>query len=173
MSVLSLPRIHFRGSISWDPGLANNSSALFDAARVALNLPPGVTYDTISAHIKDHIEDYGIWNYSGTHTCRFERGTVITGGRVRADEPLITQDPLIGQPVEFAGKLVDLDPAAVWNSQIFFDEFRFGESSFGLRANRIERMHSRWINFRRSLDSLPIAGGAGVVWQTAMPLTQT
>lgn len=66
MSVLSFPRIHFRGTVSWDPGLANNRAELFDAKRVAVRLPDGVTFGTFVEHIIDQLPKYGIWNYTGT-----------------------------------------------------------------------------------------------------------
>ena len=168
MSVLSFPRLYFRGLVSWDPGLTNNSSRIYDAADVQLTLPPGVTFDTFRQWVFDN--DSGNWNYYGTHTCAFlPDKTLITGGALNPSDGLVTTDPIVGKPVQLQGKLVDLDPAGVFTSQIYFDNFSFGDAQAGARGERFHRMHSRWINFRRNFGGLPIAGNAAVVWQTVFP----
>ncbi|WP_089934445.1 hypothetical protein [Candidatus Entotheonella palauensis] len=164
MSVLSFPRIHFNGIYLWDPGLTNNFSQLYDSVDVRILLPDGVTYESFKDFVIDN--QLGSWNYYGTHDCQFKSSrTTITGGVLNADRGLTSDDPIVGKSVRLNGKLVDLDPAANWNSQIFFDSFRFGDSTIGLRARRSHRMHSRWIGPRAAFQ-LPIAGGFGVVWQT-------
>lgn len=176
MSILTSPRVHFVGTISWDPGLANNSPRLFDARRAEVNLPSGVTNESFPQYLIDNMIPFGIWNLYGTHDARFETNmpnsadnTRVVSGRSAASGPLLESDPLLGKPLTLRGKLVDLDPEAVWNSQIFFDRFQLGDATVGLTAQRHRTMHSRWINFRRNLDRLEIAGGAGVVWQTVFP----
>lgn len=165
MSVLRFPRIYFRGEMSWDPCLANNTPDLYDAVNVQLVLPQGVTLDEYKQHVMSHADKYGVWNYYGTHDARFEK-VVITGGALAPHQPTVTDDPLVGRPVSLWGKLVDVDPTAVHTSQIFFDEMSLGDETQGFAGLRMQRMHSRWINFSRSLPQLPIAGIAGVVWQT-------
>jgi hypothetical protein len=124
MSVLRFPRLYFRGMVSWDPGVANNGRNLYDAANDDIVLPRGVTYDGFKAWVIDNLN--GIWNYYGTHTCQFTETTVITGGALDAGGVPAAADPLIGKPVRLRGKLVDLDPYAAWNSQIYFDNFAIG-----------------------------------------------
>lgn len=168
MSVLRFPRIYFRGEMSWDPCLANNLGDLYDAAKVELVLPPGVSIDQYKEFILGHVDSLGIWNYYGTHAARFEN-VVVTGGALAPQGPPPKEgDALLGKHVTLRGKLVDVDPAAVHTSQIFFDEMSVGDEAVGFAGLRVERMHSRWINFNRSLKQLPIAGIASVVWQTAL-----
>ena len=165
MSVLSFPRLYFTGLISWDPGLTNNSPAVYDAADVRLILPQGVNFDTFKQWVIDN--DFSNWNYYGTHTCQFDpQKTRITGGALSSGA-VITNDPVVGKPLQLSGKLVDLDPASIFTSQIYFEQFAFGDSQAGGLAQRSHRMHSRWINFQRNFAGLPIAGNAAVVWQTA------
>jgi hypothetical protein len=167
MSVLRFPRLYFRGEISWDPCLANNSPGLYDAANVQLVLPSGVTLDQYKQYVLANADTLRIWNYYGTHDARFEN-VLITGGAVAPHQPTLTTDPLIGKQISLCGKLVDVDPAAVHTSQIFFDEINVGDETTGFVGLRVQRMHSRWINFNRSLPQLPIAGFASVAWQTTL-----
>lgn len=164
MSVLISPRIYFKGIYSWDPGLANNGSDLYDAANARVILPPGVALDQLKDFIINN--DVGSWNYYGTHDCQFvAQRSAITGGCTNPAGTLITADSIVSKPVRLDGKLVDLDPASNWNSQIYFDTFRLGDNAVGLRAKRSHRMHSRWIG-QRAFYPLPVAGAFGVVWQT-------
>lgn len=179
MSTLTSPRVNFVGTISWDPGLANNNANIFDARSVEVQLPAGQTNESFPQYLLNNLVRFGIWNLYGTHDARFETNlpnpadnTRIVSGRLSpVGNPLVT-DPLLGRPVRLRGKLVDLDPEAVWNSQIFFDDFQLGDNTVGLKATRYKTMHSRWINFRRNLDRLESAGSAGVVWQTVFPRDQ-
>lgn len=169
MSVLKFPRLYFRGLASWDPGVVNNNPGVYDAANVKILLPTGVTFDTFKQWVIDN--PAGNWNYYGTHTCQFDvTKTLITGGVMSPNGNLISDDPIIGKPIQFQGKLVDLNPASISTSQIFFDSFAIGDQQTGISANSYHRFHSRWINFRRNLGGLPIAGNAAVVWQTVFPL---
>ncbi|MEZ6141578.1 MAG: hypothetical protein R3B84_13480 [Zavarzinella sp.] len=164
--------------MSWDPGLANNNADLFDSARAEVILPSGVTNDTFPAHLISGLPGFGIWNLFGSHDAKFERysdpsraedNTRVVGGSFGPGSLPLDSDPLFGHALTLNGKLVDLDPRAVWNSQIYFDRFSLGDSSLGLSATRTHTMHSRWINFSRNIGGLPSAGGAGVVWQTTFP----
>lgn len=169
MSVLSFPRLHFRGFMEWDPGLTNNSGSHYDPVLVEVILPPGVTHEQFKRWIIEN--DFGNWNVYGTHRTAFvqhgDKVSVVTGGS-REPARLVTDDPIVGARLRLDGRLVDLDPRGL-ASQIFFDSFSIvGEREY-LRASRHVRMHSRWITFTRNLGGLPIAGGAGVVWQTVFP----
>ena len=176
MSVLQTPRVNFVGTISWSPGLANNNRDVFDAAKAEVILPAGVSVESFPTFLIHSMQDFGIWNLYGSHDATFEHyedesqaddNTRVVGGRIGTR--LVETDPLLGKRVRLNGKLVDLDPAAVWNSQIFFDRFSLGDAQVGFTARRHRTMHSRWINFRRNLEQLDIAGSAGVVWQTVFP----
>ena len=176
MSVLQTPRINFVGTISWSPGLANNQSGLFDSSTATVILPDGISSEQFPDYLVARLAREGIWNLYGSHDAKFEHyekgpreddNTRVVGGIIGSKR--VEADPLIGAKARLNGKLVDLDPAAVWNSQIFFDRFSIGDSSLGFTATRHKTMHSRWINFQRNLDRLDIAGSAGVVWQTVFP----
>jgi hypothetical protein len=170
--------MYFKGTMSWDPGLANNNSNIYDSRRVEVKVPVGTTNATFPRFLIDNIATFGIWNLYGSHDAKFEHypdgrnsddNTRIVGGTFGPGRAPLEDDGLVGLPVSLNGKLVDLDPEAVWNSQIYFDHFMIGDNNVGISAPRSETMHSRWINFRRNLDRLDIAGAAGVVWQTVFP----
>jgi hypothetical protein len=171
VSVSRGPRLYFSGLISWDPGLLNNSDQIYDATNVRLNLPPGVTYESFKDYVIQN--RLGNWNYYGTHSCQLlSDRTRISGGVTEPGGPLVRDDPVVGKSVVLFGKLVDLDPTVVHTSQIFFDLWSVGDQAAGFRAQRHQRMHSRWVNFRRNLSGLPIAGAAGAVFQTAVPTSK-
>lgn len=167
MSVLQFPRIYFRGEMSWDPCLANNSRKLYNAAKVELVPPPGVSIDKYKQFVLGNVDKFGIWNYYGTHDAKFEN-VIVTGGALAPHQPPLTIDALVGKQITLNGKLVDVDPVVVHTSQIFFDEINVGDETTGFAGLRVQRMHSRWVNFSRNLGSLPIAGGAAVAWQTTL-----
>ncbi|MEP4076596.1 hypothetical protein [Haloferula sp.] len=142
----------------------HNNSNSYDAVNARVIIPPGVTHDTYIDNVLR--TNGGNWNYYGTHDTGFVSSrTSITGG-VLDDNRFTSDDPLVNQSIRLDGKLVDLDSAAIWNSQIFFNRFSIGDSSsIRLRAKNGQRLHSRWIG-RRATYKLPIAGAFGVVWQT-------
>ena len=41
MSVLSFPRLHLRGAMSWDPVVSNNDPAVYDEVAARARLAPG------------------------------------------------------------------------------------------------------------------------------------
>lgn len=167
MSVLQFPRLYFKGLVSWDPGLANNTqqASFFNPDTMELTPPAGQDFSTLRKWMID--QRVVGWNYCGTHDCEFVPGqTVITGGQLSFGQQPIAADPIVGKRVNLRGKLVDLDPRAVWNSQMYFDRFAIGGTDVGFSAPRFRRMHSRWINFQRNAGGLPIAGGASATWQT-------
>lgn len=179
MSVLSFPRLYFQGYLSWDPNVTNNSSDIWDPVDVNVVLPTGVQPDTYQQYVINNAASLGDWNVYGSHACDFVQyqsfTSTITGGSTGSGT--ITTDPVIGQPLSMAGRLVDLDPRAVDTSQYFFDEFIIGGGGVGnplVSAPCAQRMHSRWINFSRNLNTgndprIQIAGIAAVVWQTTFP----
>ena len=178
MSVLTSPRIYFKGTMSWDPGVANTTSSVYDSRAVEVKIPAGTTNATFPEFLINNLARFGVWNLYGSHDAKFEHyaagrnqdsNTRVVGGTVGPGQGDVDADSLLGMPVNLNGKLVDLDPEAVWNSQIFFDQFSLGDNTVGVTAPRFATMHSRWINFRRNLDRLDIAGAAGVVWQTVFP----
>ncbi len=179
MSVLSFPRLYFQGYLSWDPNVSNNTTIVWDPVGVNVVFPPGVDANTYQQYIIDNADgNLGDWNIYGTHACDFVQYqsfiTTITGGN--AGQGLVTSgDGVIGQPLSMPGRLVDLDPRGSDTSQYFFDQFTIGDSGAPLiSAPRAYRMHSRWINFNRNLNTqndprIQIAGVAGALWQTAFP----
>jgi len=123
MSVLSFPRIYFKGMMSWDPCTFNNNDwqefPTYDGVNAALNWPflatQGITpqnfYSTFRpwaiALQPDCVDSPGgervpaEWNMFGTHGVSFVQypqggfQTTITGGALGYNQP-VTSDPLIG-----------------------------------------------------------------------------
>jgi hypothetical protein len=130
MSVLSFPRIYFKGMMSWDPCTFNNNDwqefPTYDGVNAALNWPflatQGITpqnfYSTFRpwaiALQPDCVDSPGgervpaEWNMFGTHGVSFVQypqggfQTTITGGALGYNQP-VTSDPLIGLPVAITG----------------------------------------------------------------------
>src|ERR1035438_1177205 len=125
MSVLSFPRIYFKGNAQWDPCTFNNNDwqafQTYDATNAALNWPflatqkppitPGNFTDTFRpwaiALQNDNTDTppgprvAAEWNMFGSHAVSFvqyqDKATTIIGGDVAYGEP-VTADPLIGLP---------------------------------------------------------------------------
>ncbi len=172
MSVLSTPRITFRGEISWDPIVTNNDPSNYDEATGDI-LPGGDAAAAFRAAAIDQVTNGGNWNPHGTHRSTFYN-TYITevdlgggaGGTPQA------QDPFIGVPVAFSGMLVDLEPYGATTSQLFFDQMLFGiQGGCSIAAQRAYRFTDRYLNFQRNLANAMIAGRAGITWQTCFPKT--
>ena len=128
MSVLSFPRIYFKGSMGWDPCTFNNNDwqefPTYDGVNASLNWPflatQGITpqnfYSTFRpwaiAQQQDCVDSPGgervpaEWNMFGTHGVAFVQHpgfqTLITGGSLGYNQP-VTSDPLIGLPVAISG----------------------------------------------------------------------
>ena len=168
MSVLAFPRLHLRGTMSWDPIVSNNDPASYDGLAARAMLAPGETVPRFRERMIASTAERGDWNYFGTHRCALEGG-VVTGGSIGPAGAEIDAS-LVDAPVELVGKLVDIDPTGVC-SQIFFDELMLGiPGRPHLRARPRRRMSSRWLNFGRNLGALPIAGGASAAWQAVFPV---
>ena len=134
-------------------------SETYGVVNVQVHFNPGETTANFRQRMIATTQQRGDWNYFGTHTCIFEQ-TRVTGGALRPREGVIRDDVLLYMPVELIGKLVDIDPAGIY-SQLFFDALSIGVAGQAhLRAVPRRRMSSRWLNFRRNLSRLPIAGRA-------------
>lgn len=169
MSANRMPRIYFRGNISWDPGLANNFDAFYDPVNVALVRPDdGTSLPEFKRRLPMEAAANGSWNHFGTHRAAFE-GATVSGTHARPDafaaDP--AADPLVGKPVRLDGKLVDLSPLSDHGTQVFFDQFRVGDGTLGIRARRRKRLFMRYLDFARNLGGLPVAGNAGAVWEAS------
>ena len=164
MSVLETPRVYFRGQITWDPMVTNNSPAFYDL-RTSKPIFNGMSVAEYRDAARDAVVNGGNWNPDGTHRSElFE--TTVTG--VDSGAGLDTTDAFVGVPVSFSGMLVDLDPYGVATSQLFFDEMSWGIVG-GCRILGVatHRMTASRINFARNTTYRVIAGVASVVWQTS------
>ncbi|HZF09145.1 MAG TPA: hypothetical protein VFE33_10175 [Thermoanaerobaculia bacterium] len=96
------------------------------------------------------------WNMFGSHGVSFVQynnyTTTITSGALGYGR-LVTADPLIGGPVGIngdggsgPGRLVDINPASFWSSQVYFGQLSFGSGNCILQGTPSARMHSRWVN---------------------------
>ena len=166
MSVLEIPRIMFRGEVSWDPIVTNNTPAWYDEANASTVFPSvrRTVADFRAAAIQD-VESGGNWNVHGTHRAKLFNTSVVsvdTGAGPKED------DPFVQAPVSLIGMLVDCEPYGTFSSQIFFDEMSFGiPGGCRIRAPRSFRTTARYINFSRNPANAYIAGLASVVWQTS------
>lgn len=130
MSVLSFPRIYFKGMMEWDPCTFNNNDFLemptYDGVNAALNWPFLAGYGITPQNFVSTLRPWAIgllpdcvdqpggdrvpaeWNMFGTHSVSFVESpkanvsTVITGGALSPTDP-VTQDALIGGPVTILG----------------------------------------------------------------------
>lgn len=128
MSVLSFPRIYFKGYMSWDPCTFNNNDfsifPTYDPANAALNWTflagQGITPANFTSAfrpwaitLQDDCTDSpsgpripAEWNMFGSHAVSCvqygDYTTTITGGALGYNKP-VTADPLIGQPVSITG----------------------------------------------------------------------
>jgi hypothetical protein len=191
MSVLETPRIVFRGNIAWDPIVTNNYSTLYDENQSESVLPPAdTTYDQVLAFRTEAITDVDPnvnpetrtqrnWNPQGTHRSVFYDlsapdsacvDSAITNSAISGVDlgsGVSTDDPFVGAPARFSGKLVDLEPYGSFSSQLFFDSMTFGiDGGCRIAARRRTRVTARYINLGRN-QVYYIAGFASVVWQTS------
>ena len=129
MSVLSFPRIYFKGYIGWDPCTFNNNDFMptYDAANAALNwsfldkqgqVPPGITPGNFTTTFRpwaialQNPNSSGPlipaeWNMFGTHAVSFvqynQYTTKVIGGETEYGVPITSGDGLIGGPVSING----------------------------------------------------------------------
>ena len=183
MSVLSFPRIYFKGWMQWDPCTVNNNDYLFtyDGARASLNWPflvttgpaGGITQQNFQTTFRPWLRTYqpdtqgGIipaeWNIFGSHSVTFlqnggDQSTVVTGGATGPNGVITSGDPLIGGALTLIGDsqppvMVDTNPSAYWATQIFWSSISIGSGAAAITGTRSFRMHSRWLNFFRIYNS--------------------
>ena len=191
MSVLNLPRLVFSGFTDWNPDTVNNSASIYNEDTAAPVPQPGVAWDQFVAWLLQSngstnpaaLQPHGSWNVYGDHGVTFinpdgaTKGAKITGATLTSGP--VASDPLIGSSVQIAGlsfsdtdgpapaRLVDIEPYGPFTSQIFYEKVIIGTGTIGVSGLGANRMFSRWPNFGRNLGRLPIAGGMGVIWQTA------
>ena len=130
MSVLSFPRIYFKGFMQWDPCTFNNNDwqefPTYDAVNSALNWSflktqnPPITQQNFTTTFRpwaialqgDNVDSPSgprvpaEWNMFGGHGVSFvqyeDYTTTIIGGDLGYDQP-VTNDPIIGGPVNLSG----------------------------------------------------------------------
>src|ERR1041384_212838 len=160
MSVLSFPRIYFKGYMGWDPCTFNNNDFIntYDAANAALNwsflssqgtqVPPGITPDNFTTTFRP----WGIalqnpntpgefipaeWNMFGTHDVAFVQynnyTTKVIGGESAYGTPVTNDDGLIGGPVSINGDGVNSNGKLVDTNPLSFwsSQIYFHRLSFG------------------------------------------
>ncbi|HEX8084217.1 MAG TPA: hypothetical protein VF529_07995 [Solirubrobacteraceae bacterium] len=184
MSYLDKPRVGFSGSDAMtNPSTANNENVihLLDYDNVELLNPPLLqgaelkemsdvayrewmttlmTYDAGNPADPAGQSDPGwapampgYWNYYGDHLTTF--GTAaVNGVWMPGDDAPRTTDPLVGARVAFDAKLVDVDPADTFSSQLISAAFSLvgpgaGADLVQLVAGIPTIAHLRWTNFNR------------------------
>lgn len=158
MSVLSFPRVYFKGFMSWDPCTFNNNDwqefPTYDGVNAALNWPflatQGITPENFYTTFRpwaiklqpDSVDNpTGVrvpaeWNMFGTHGVSFVQyndfTTTITGGALGYNNP-VTSDPLLGGPVAINGDGGSGPGRLVDTNPASFwsSQIYFGQLSFG------------------------------------------
>ncbi len=130
MSVLSFPRIYFKGYTAWDPCTFNNNDwqefPTYDGANAALNWPflatqtPPITPENFPTTFRpwaialqnDNVDNPAgprvpaEWNMFGSHAVSFlqysDKVSTVTGGALAYNQPA-TGDSLIGAPIGIMG----------------------------------------------------------------------
>lgn len=184
MSILDLPRIHFNGSFSTNVCTANNA----DVAAVEDRFKPVV--DPIKVALNDEIarmskiearewfEDLtpdgrglnGGWNPHGNNVISFRDATVSDVVTSFGQDTQGTSG-LIGANVTLPGspKMVDVDPTATSNVQLFLGGFRLdgGANFLEFKPHQGAIAYSRWISGR----NISVRGftSAAATWQFGLP----
>jgi hypothetical protein len=158
MSVLSFPRIYFKGFLGWDPCTFNNNDWMafqtYDAVNAALNWSfletQGITQENFPTTFrpwaiklqKDPTDSPkgprvpAEWNMFGTHASSFvnynEFQTAITSGATGWNQP-VTDDPMIGGGVTISGDGGGGSAKLVDTnpSSFWSSQIYFGQMSFG------------------------------------------
>ncbi len=186
MSYLDKPRIGFFGrDATTNPSTGNNENIvhLLDYDNVELLNPPHlaggdlkemsdvayrewmstlITYDHNQAAPDSNIEPQwepgipGWWNYYGDHLTTFGTASV-NGVWLTGHEAPLTTDPLVGARVAFDAKLVDVDPADTFSSQLISAAFSLVGEAGGELTQVLTGMpttaHLRWTNFNRPMGA--------------------
>lgn len=164
MSILQIPRIHFKGQISWDPIVTNNYPEFYNEDKSQTVLTPPETMKQFRQSAIEAVKTDGNWNPHGTHRVKFFDAFVSS---VDLGHGLMTTDKLCGAPCNLNAMLIDLEPYGACTSQLFFDAINFGiDGGCRIVAPRNERFTARYINFSRNSFGFT-AGGASVNWQTS------
>ena len=87
MSVLSFPRLHLRGAMSWDPVVSNNDPAVYDGVAARARLAPGERVACFRERMTASTVERGDWNYFGTHRCALEGAHVSGGSAAQSRRP--------------------------------------------------------------------------------------
>ncbi len=99
-----------------------------------------------------------------------EKGKYLTQ-QSAPDESWINQSLQLNQDTGSPAKLVDINPASFWSSQVFLDSVSLGDTKVGFTGKTNNRMYSRWINPNHNYNvtnELIIAGSFSAVFQTCM-----
>ncbi len=166
MSILQTPRINFMGQIAWDPIVTNNYPKFYDENTSETVMPQQDPAQGFRQEAIDAVTS-GNWNPHGTHRSQFFDTRVNS---VDLGQGPVTDDPVCGQPMNFTGMLVDLEPYGAYTSQLFFDLLSLGiQGGAQISATRQFRFTDRYINFQRNPVGY-IAGVASVNWQTSFAI---
>lgn len=135
---------------------------------------PSTNQDTCSACGNPNCHMGSRWNYYGDQGCSFVQygayTSLTTGGATAYGQPASSSDPILGQPISLTGRLVDINPASPFCSQIYFNSFSVGGPSANIGGPQYHRMYSRSFFVPRNIaDDLIIAGAIGVIFQTTVP----
>lgn len=182
MSVLNLPRLHFGGSALWNPDTPNNSPGVYDENTLQQNpsIPPSTFVQWLTtANTNPPVGQSGLngsWNVYGDGSCWFNN-VAISGVQFNYGQTPITNDPICSAALQIVGgtgpgskcRMVDVAPYQSTTTQIFYKSLQLGDQNLGFLATGANRMFLRWSMLRNLAGStaLPIAGVAGVIFQTA------
>ncbi|MFM9965430.1 MAG: ferritin-like domain-containing protein [Planctomycetaceae bacterium] len=163
------PRIFFQGEFRTNVATANNNDANFLDTVFVKVLTQGMTDDAFRAWLKDVPAPGGRirsgWNLFGDNEFSFENVTITAVETT--DGSLVSNDPLVGQPVQLDGVMVDLNPEAVIDTQIFAKQLIAGTvSSVSGKPNVL---HSRWLSFGRN-QTIRGPKGASAVFRSVIPI---
>ncbi len=133
MSVLSFPRIYFKGFVEWDPCTFNNNDwqefPTYDGAKVSLNWPflatqnPPITPQNFTSAFRpwaielqqDDVDSPSgprvpaEWNMFGSHSSKFvqqggsQSASTVITGGALSPTSFVSSDPLMGGPVVLDG----------------------------------------------------------------------
>jgi hypothetical protein len=136
--------------------------------------PPSSNQDTCSVCGDPNCHMGSRWNYYGDQSCSFVQygnyTSVVSGGATGYNQPAQPGDPILGQPITMYGRLVDINPASPFCSQIYFTSFGVGGADANIGGPQYQRMYSRSFFVPRNIASdLIIAGAIGVEFQTTVP----
>ena len=126
------------------------------------------------------------WNFYGSQACGLIQHaannavSVSRGGDLDYGTPAQPDDTILNQPVSIIGntiggrvspaRLIDINPASPFCSQIYLSSFNIGDSQTHLGGAVSQRMYSRSFFVPRNISSdLMIAGPIGVIFQTTIP----